>query len=100
MERCLACEAEKVAEWLSVAHSESSQLRRKSKELTIPESTAPISVPTPFGLALVLYSPAKPDDGGSEAALQDSPAETLFALSSAIGYWLSIIAAALPQCFT
>jgi hypothetical protein len=87
MERCLACEAEGVAEWLSVAHSESSQLRRKSKELTIPESTAPISVPTPFGLA-------------SEAALQDSPAETLFAFSSAIGYWLSIIAAALPQCFT
>ena len=78
MERCLACEAERGSQILRVVHF-ALQFHHTSKEHTIRESSAPISVATPFGLA-------------SEATLHNSRAETLFAFSSAIGYRL------LAQC--
>ena len=46
MERCLACEAEGVAYCLGVVHF-ALQLQRKSKELTIAESGAPIPLGQP-----------------------------------------------------
>jgi hypothetical protein len=43
--------------------------------LTFHSGLAGTTVPTAVGLALVLHSPAQPDDGGSEAALHGDERE-------------------------